>query len=141
MLFQSFYKEKLDEVVTRKMGIKSKKADLSDWRKVNRLEKASNKKITVSMVGKYTELADAYMSLNEALRHGGLQNKVDVNINYIDSENLKSNSQLKGSDAILILGFGHRGINGMIIHEICKKNATFGICLGMQVAVIELQEM
>ena len=68
------------------------------------------------MVGKYTELADAYMSLNEALRHGGLQNKVDVNINYIDSENLKSNSQLKGSDAILIPGgFGHRGINGMIM--------------------------
>ena len=76
------------------MGIKSKKADLSDWRKVNRLEKASNKKITVSMVGKYTELADAYMSLNEALRHGGLQNKVDVNINYIDSENLKITSKL-----------------------------------------------
>ena len=134
-------KEKLDEVVTRKMGIKSKKADLSDWRKVNRLEKASNKKITVSMVGKYTELADAYMSLNEALRHGGLQNKVDVNINYIDSENLKSNSQLKGSDAILIPGgFGHRGINGMIMatkYAREKKIPFFGICLGMQVAVIE----
>ena len=134
-------KEKLDEVVTRKMGIKSKKADLSDWRKVNRLEKASNKKITVSMVGKYTELADAYMSLNEALRHGGLQNKVDVNIKYIDSENLKSNSQLKGSDAILIPGgFGHRGINGMIMatkYAREKKIPFFGICLGMQVAVIE----
>ena len=134
-------KEKLDEVVTRKMGIKSKKADLSDWRKVNRLEKASNKKITVSMVGKYTELADAYMSLNEALRHGGLQNKVDVNINYIDSENLKSKSQLKGSDAILIPGgFGHRGINGMIMatkYAREKKIPFFGICLGMQVAVIE----
>ncbi len=134
-------KEKLDEVVTRKMGIKSKKADLSDWKKVNRLEKASNKKITVSMVGKYTELADAYMSLNEALRHGGLQNKVDVNINYIDSENLKSNSQLKGSDAILIPGgFGHRGINGMIMatkYAREKKIPFFGICLGMQVAVIE----
>ncbi len=134
-------KEKLDEVVTRKMGIKSKKADLSDWRKVNRLEKASNKKITVSMVGKYTELADAYMSLNEALRHGGLQNKVDVKINYIDSENLKSNSQLKGSDAILIPGgFGHRGINGMIMatkYAREKKIPFFGICLGMQVAVIE----
>ena len=134
-------KEKLDEVVTRKMGIKSKKADLSDWRKVNRLEKASNKKITVSMVGKYTELADAYMSLNEALRHGGLQNKVDVNIKYIESENLKSNSQLKGSDAILIPGgFGHRGINGMIMatkYAREKKIPFFGICLGMQVAVIE----
>ena len=134
-------KEKLDEVVTRKMGIKSKKADLSDWRKVNRLEKASNKKITVSMVGKYTELADAYMSLNEALRHGGLQNKVDVRINYIDSENLKSNNQLKGSDAILIPGgFGHRGINGMIMatkYAREKKIPFFGICLGMQVAVIE----
>jgi CTP synthase len=134
-------KEKLDEVVTRKMGIKSKKADLSDWRKVNRLEKASNRKITVSMVGKYTELADAYMSLNEALRHGGLQNKVDVNINYIDAENLKSNSQLKGSDAILIPGgFGHRGINGMIMatkYAREKKIPFFGICLGMQVAVIE----
>ena len=134
-------KEKLDEVVTRKMGIKSKKADLSDWRKVNRLEKASNKKITVSMVGKYTELADAYMSLNEALRHGGLQNKVDVKINYIDAENLKSNSQLKGSDAILIPGgFGHRGINGMIMatkYAREKKIPFFGICLGMQVAVIE----
>jgi len=134
-------KEKLDEVVTRKMGIKSKKADLSDWRKVNRLEKASNKKITVSMVGKYTELADAYMSLNEALRHGGLQNRVDVKINYIDAENLKSNSQLKGSDAILIPGgFGHRGINGMIMatkYAREKKIPFFGICLGMQVAVIE----
>ena len=134
-------KEKLDEVVTRKMGIKSKKADLSDWRKVNRLEKASNKEITVSMVGKYTELADAYMSLNEALRHGGLQNRVDVKINYIDAENLNSNSQLKGSDAILIPGgFGHRGINGMIMaakYAREKKIPFFGICLGMQVAVIE----
>ena len=93
------------------------------------------------MVGKYTELADAYMSLNEALRHGGLQNKVDVNIKYIDSENLKSNSQLKGSDAILIPGgFGHRGINGMIMatkYAREKKIPFFGICLGMQVAVIE----
>ena len=134
-------KEKLDEVVTRKMRIRSKRADLSDWKKVNRLEKSSSKKVNVSMVGKYTELADAYMSLNEALRHGGLQNRVEVSINYIDSENLKSINQLKGSDAILIPGgFGHRGINGMIMatkYAREKKIPFFGICLGMQVAVIE----
>ena len=119
----------LDETI--EPFIKSKKADLSGWRKVNRLEKSSSKKVTVSMVGKYTELADAYMSLNEALRHGGLQNRVDVNINYIDSENLKSISQLKGSDAILIPGgFGHRGINGMIMatkYAREKKIPFFGI--------------
>ena len=96
------------------------------------------------MVGKYTELADAYKSLNEALRHGGLKNNLKVKIDYVDSEQLDAknvNQLLKNSDAILVPGgFGERGIEGMITavkYARNKKIPFLGICLGMQIAVIE----
>ena len=96
------------------------------------------------MVGKYTELADAYKSLNEALKHGGLKNNLKVEINYVDSEKLDSKNvhkYLKDSDAILVPGgFGERGIEGMIAsvrYARLKSIPYLGICLGMQIAVIE----
>ena len=96
------------------------------------------------MVGKYTELADAYKSLNEALKHGGFKNNLKVDIHYVDSEKLNSknvHSLLKSSDAILVPGgFGERGIEGMICavkYARTKSIPYLGICLGMQIAVIE----
>ena len=100
--------------------------------------------VTIAMVGKYMDLKDAYKSLNEALVHGGIQHELKVNINYLDSEIIGSNNVnkvLKGVDAILVPGgFGHRGIEGMITTaEYARKNKIpyLGICLGMQIAVIE----
>ncbi len=96
------------------------------------------------MVGKYTELADAYKSLNEALRHGGLKNSLKVDIRYVDSELINARnakSLLKGSHAILVPGgFGERGIEGMIAavkFARINKIPYLGICLGLQIAVIE----
>lgn len=95
------------------------------------------------MVGKYIELPDAYKSINEALKHGGLKNQLTVNIKYIDSEDVESRGTelLKGIDAILVPGgFGSRGIEGKIIAaQYARENNIpyLGICLGMQVAIIE----
>jgi len=96
------------------------------------------------MVGKYTDLKDAYKSLNEALIHGGIQHELRINVEYIDSEIIEPKNVgevLEGVDAILVPGgFGHRGIEGMIITvEYARENKIpyLGICLGMQVAVIE----
>lgn len=95
------------------------------------------------MVGKYIELPDAYKSINEALKHGGLKNQLTVNIKYIDSEDVESRGTelLKGVDAILVPGgFGSRGIEGKIIAaQYARENNIpyLGICLGMQVAIIE----
>ena len=96
------------------------------------------------MVGKYTDLADAYKSLNEALKHGGFKNNLKVDIDYVDSEklNLKNvHNKLKNSDAVLVPGgFGERGIEGMVCavqYARTKLIPYLGICLGMQIAVIE----
>lgn len=95
------------------------------------------------MVGKYIELPDAYKSINEALKHGGLKNQLTVNIKYIDSEDVESRGTelLNGVDAILVPGgFGSRGIEGKIIAaQYARENNIpyLGICLGMQVAIIE----
>jgi len=136
--------QNVDDLVVKRLGLKCMKADLTDWKKV--VESDLNPKgfVRVAMVGKYTELVDAYKSLNEALKHGGLQNQLSVEIDYIDSELLNSSNVkklLKNSDAILVPGgFGERGIEGMIVAvKYARKNKIpfLGICLGLQIAVIE----
>ena len=138
-------KQKVDDIVVRKLKLSCKKdPNLNDWKKVIKEDLDPKDFVKVSMVGKYTELADAYKSLNEALKHGGLKNNLKVEINYVDSEKLDSKNvhkYLKDSDAILVPGgFGERGIEGMIAsvrYARIKSIPYLGICLGMQIAVIE----
>ncbi|MDG1120135.1 MAG: CTP synthase [SAR86 cluster bacterium] len=138
-------KQKVDDIVVRKLKLNCKKdPNLNDWKRVIKEDLDPKDFVKVSMVGKYTELADAYKSLNEALKHGGLKNNLKVEINYVDSEKLDSKNvhkYLKDSDAILVPGgFGERGIEGMIAsvrYARMKSIPYLGICLGMQIAVIE----
>lgn len=138
-------KQKVDDIVVRKLKLNCKKdPKLNDWKRVIKEDLDPKDFVKVSMVGKYTELADAYKSLNEALKHGGLKNNLKVEINYVDSEKLDSKNvhkYLKDSDAILVPGgFGERGIEGMIAsvrYARIKSIPYLGICLGMQIAVIE----
>jgi CTP synthase len=132
----------LDQFVVGRLGFDCGKADLSDWDKVVENQLNPQHEVTIAMVGKYMELLDAYKSLNEALNHAGIHNQTKVNIRYIDSEELdKSMSLLDNCDAILVPGgFGIRGIEGKIKavnHARVNKIPYLGICLGMQVAMIE----
>ncbi|MCK8043516.1 MULTISPECIES: CTP synthase [Shewanella] len=133
----------LDQLVTKRFGIDCKEADLAEWEKVIYQEANPTGEITIGMVGKYIELPDAYKSVNEALKHAGLFNRVSVNIKYIDSQNVeaKGDEVLQGLDGILVPGgFGERGVEGKIMAaKYARENNLpyFGICLGMQVALIE----
>ncbi len=131
----------LDKQITDKLKLKCSRAKLSQWKKVSSLEKERKGKTTIAMVGKYTELADAYKSVNEALVHAGIHNKTEVEIQYYDSEQFKEGIKNFKADGILIPGgFGNRGIEGMINmakYARTKQIPYFGICLGMQIAVIE----
>ena len=136
--------QNVDELVVEKLGLECSKADLSDWMRVVEADLNPVGSVNVAMVGKYTELVDAYKSLNEALKHGGFQHQLKINIDYVDSEDLKKNNVqqlLESSDAVLVPGgFGERGIEGMILAaEYARTNNIpyLGICLGLQVAVIE----
>ena len=133
----------LDEFIVNRFGIKCKEADLSEWEQVLFQQANTTGEVTIGMVGKYVELPDAYKSINEALKHGGLKNQLSVNIKYIDSEDVevRGTEMLQGLDAILVPGgFGSRGIEGKIIAaRYARENKIpyLGICLGMQVAIIE----
>ena len=134
----------LDQLIVDKFNLSdSPKANLSEWDKVVDLQKASVSAVKIAMVGKYMELLDAYKSLNEALDHAGMHNRTKVVIDHIDSELLESGNldAIKSADAILVPGgFGLRGIEGKIAAvKYARENAVpyLGICLGMQVAVIE----
>ncbi len=137
--------QKVDEIVLEKFKLNSsKKPNLRDWRRVIKEDLEPKEFVKISMVGKYTELADAYKSLNEALKHGGFKNNLKVDIDYVDSEKLDSKNvhrKLGKSDAILVPGgFGERGIEGMVTavkYARTKLIPYLGICLGMQIAVIE----
>ena len=136
--------QRVDNLVVKKLDLKCKKPDLKDWNRVMQADLNPKGEVNISMVGKYMDLVDAYKSLNEALVHGGIQQELRVNINYVDSELLESSDvqeTLGKTDAILVPGgFGERGIEGMIIAaEYARKEKIpyLGICLGMQVAVIE----
>ena len=137
------HEQGLDEIVVRKLGLTLKPADLSEWQRVVEAQAIQTMTIKVGMVGKYTELNDAYKSINEALTHAGIHTQTRVEIMYIDAELIEKHgtSLLASVDAILIPGgFGSRGVEGKIksIQYAREEKVPFlGICLGMQTAVIE----
>ncbi len=141
----SFANEKLDIQVLNYFKIKSKKPyNLTPWRKINKIILKTKKQVNIAIIGKYVELKDAYKSLDEALTHGGIANNVKVKLIRIDSENLKPSeikSKLKTISGILIPGgFGKRGTKGKIESIRYARNNKipfFGICYGMQMAIIE----
>ena len=137
-------KQKVDKAILEKLKITTNNPKLNDWKRVVKAKLHPEKEVNVSFVGKYTELKDSYKSINEALEHAGIKNKAKVNINFVEAENITSKNigkTLKNADAILVPGgFGERGVEGMILA--CKyareNNIPYlGICLGMQVAIIE----
>ena len=133
----------LDDFIVERFSIDCKPADLSEWEQVVYQQANSEGEVVVGMVGKYVQLPDAYKSVNEALKHAGLKNRVHVKIKYIDSQNVETNGEetLEGIDAILVPGgFGNRGIEGKIMAaRFAREHKVpyLGICLGMQVAIIE----
>lgn len=137
------HEQGLDEIVVKKMGLQVKPADLSEWQHVLDAQAIQTMAVKVAMVGKYTELSDAYKSVNEALLHAGIHTQTKVDIIYVDAERIeKEGTQLlEPFDAILIPGgFGERGIEGKISTvKYAREHHVpyFGICLGLQVAMIE----
>ncbi|MCK0745349.1 CTP synthase [Chromohalobacter nigrandesensis] len=133
----------LDEIICDKLRLEADEVDLGEWVHVLDAKLNPLKSVNIAMVGKYMELLDAYKSLNEALIHAGIQGRVKVNIDYIDSEDIERHGteRLAGKDAILVPGgFGERGVEGKIATaRYARENKVpyLGICLGMQVAVIE----
>ncbi len=139
--------EGLDEIVAERLNLSLTASDLGSWRsmvdRVSRLEG----RVTIAMVGKYVALPDAYLSVVEALVHGGIYHRVGVDLRWIDSEALQSGSEeadalLSGVDGVLVPGgFGYRGVEGMIVAtKWARENGVpfFGICMGLQAAVIEV---
>lgn len=140
--------EGLARIVCKRLGLNDTKPDLENWTKmvdvVKDLMEGGKDEVTISLVGKYVSLHDAYISIVEALKHGGIENYSNVNIQWINSEEVTEETvddMLKDSDGILVPGgFGDRGIEGKIIAaRYARENKIpyFGICLGMQIAVIE----
>ncbi|QBL08777.1 CTP synthase [Rheinheimera sp. D18] len=133
----------LDDLVCRRFYIEAPEANLAEWEQVLYQQTNPTGEVTIAMVGKYTELPDAYKSVNEALSHAGLKNRVTVHIKYIDSQDVetKGMGMLAGVDGILVPGgFGERGVEGKIMTaQYARENNIpyLGICLGMQVALIE----
>ena len=140
---EMLHEQSLDQIVVDQFRLDCPAADLSEWQDVVDRDLNHEHEVTIAMVGKYMELLDAYKSLIEAVRHAGLKTRTKVNIRYIDSEVLEQEglSRLEGVSAILVPGgFGHRGVEGKIeaVRHARENNIPFlGICLGMQVAVIE----
>jgi CTP synthase len=137
--------EKLDEVVLKKLHVKStQKPDLTQWNQFLKRYKEPKHEVNIGLVGKYVELKDAYKSIAEAFNHSGAANETKVNLHWIHSEELLPKnvvSTLKGLDGVLVApGFGSRGIDGKLeaIRYVRENNIPFfGICLGMQMATIE----
>ena len=135
--------QELDNFVCRRFHLDCPEADLVEWEQVLYQESNPTGEVTIGMVGKYIELPDAYKSVNEALKHAGLKNRLTVNIQYVDSQDVESKGTelLANLDAILVPGgFGGRGVEGKILAaKYARENKVpyLGICLGMQVALIE----
>ncbi len=133
----------VDDLFVQRFGLTCPEADLNEWEKVIYEEANPTGEVTIGMVGKYVELPDAYKSVNEALKHAGLKNRLQVTIKYIDSQDVESKGEeaLQGIDGILVPGgFGERGVEGKIMAARYAREHNlpyFGICLGMQVALIE----
>ncbi len=139
-----FAKRGLDTIIAEKLHLRKHDGDLETWSKFVRHIKAPSKKVTIALVGKYVKYRDSYKSISEAFVHAGAINNAEVDIRWIDSERLKPENikeKLKGVDGVLVApGFGSRGIEGKIaaIKYVRERGIPFfGICLGMQCAVIE----
>jgi len=141
-----FHREGLDEKITQLLNIWAKKPDLSQWEEIVDIIRNPEKTVDIAVVGKYVKLQDSYKSLNEAIVHGGIANNARINIHYVDSEDLEKDEdpsiQFQGVHGILVPGgFGDRGIEGKIkAIQYARENKIpyFGLCLGMQLAVIEI---
>ena len=137
------HEQHLDDLVVEHFQLELPEADLSQWQRVVEGIRHPSKEVTIGMVGKYTELTESYKSLNEALTHAGIQTDSRVRIRYLDAEKIERGdlAALSEVDAILVPGgFGNRGVEGKIIAaRYARENNVpyLGICLGMQVAVID----
>ncbi len=141
----NYYKQKIDEIILKQFDLPIKKANLDYWKDLINTVNNLKEEIEISLVGKYVELHDAYISVVESLKHAGYKYNIKININWVDSESLESTNNLKevfkNSKGIIVPGgFGSRGIEGKIkaIKYARENDIPFlGICLGMQLAVIE----
>jgi CTP synthase len=137
------HEQMLDEIICHKLGILAKPADLSVWKKLVYALEHPARSVTIALVGKYVDLTESYKSLSEALMHAGIHTCSKINITYLDSEQIEKNGtdSLNGVHAILVPGgFGRRGVEGKIlaIHYARTHGIPYlGICLGMQLAVVE----
>ena len=141
----AFHEERLDHMVVKLLNIWTRSPKLDRWARIVKKVSKPRHEVRIGVIGKYIDLQDSYKSLHEALIHGGIANNCRVNLDYIDSEEVEkrgSGPMLKGVDAILVPGgFGDRGVEGKIAaakYAREKRIPYFGICLGMQVAVIEM---
>ncbi len=139
-----FHKEGLDNKIVELLNIWTRTPRLEDWEKLCRRLTNPEYKVTIAIVGKYVDLTESYKSLNEALVHGGMPNKCRVDLLFVDSESITPENcaeKLSNADGVLVPGgFGSRGIEGKICAaRHCRENSVpyFGICLGMQIAVVE----
>jgi len=137
------HEQGLDEIVVQQMRLDLPPANLSEWQKIVEAKQNPSSEVNIAMVGKYMGLKDSYISLVEALQHGGIHTRTRVNISFIESRDIEQNGTdcLRGMDGIVVPGgFGDRGIEGKIeTVRYARENEIpyLGICLGMQVAVIE----
>jgi CTP synthase len=137
------HEQGLDEIIVEKLRVNVPPTDLTEWRQVVSARANPDGQVNIAMVGKYVQMRDSYLSLHEALMHGGLKTRTRVNIHYIESTDLeeKGTAKLEGMDAILVPGgFGERGIEGKIqAVRFAREHGVpyLGICLGMQVAIVE----
>ena len=135
--------QKMDDFIVSHFSIRGKKSNIKPWIDYKNKVNKCNKKIKIAMIGKYVDLEDSYKSLNEALYHAGIINMAQVDIKYLDSDKINKNNinELSKMDGILVPGgFGNRGIEGKVLAaEFARRNKIpyFGICLGMQISVIE----
>ncbi|MDH3578303.1 MAG: CTP synthase [Gammaproteobacteria bacterium] len=137
------HEQRLDDIVARQLGLDLPEADLSDWEAIVDAKQNPQAEVDIAMVGKYMDLKDSYISLVEALQHGGIHTRTRVNIHFIESRDIEENGVacLKNMDGVVVPGgFGDRGIEGKIETVRFARESGIpylGICLGMQVAVIE----
>jgi CTP synthase len=137
------HEQGLDDIIVDKLRLEVPPTDLTEWRQVVNAKANPDGQVDIAMVGKYVQIRDSYLSLHEALMHGGLKTRTRVNIHYIESTDIEQHSthMLQGMDAILVPGgFGERGIEGKIqAARYAREHGIpyLGICLGMQVAIVE----
>ncbi|MDK4539910.1 glutamine amidotransferase-related protein, partial [Kingella kingae] len=140
---EMLHNQGIDTIICEQLQLNVKEADLTEWKKIVRAIQNPQHKVKIAMVGKYVDLTESYKSLIEALKHAGIHTQTDVQITYIDSESIEKDGtgSLKEFDAILVPGgFGSRGVEGKIVTaRYARENKVpyLGICLGMQIALIE----